>query len=122
MSKAIGGTHSKDHVIERYLDVARYLGAKVDSLDDVEFPMPDLSTETASVQHKLQEAGWQGGDYVVIVPGARWWTKEWPVEHYIELAKSLRLTVLPWCWQADLMMQSRDRRLPKAQQAHWLST
>lgn len=122
VSKAIGGTHSKDHVIERYLDVARYLGAKVDSLDDVEFPMPDLSTETASVQHKLQEAGWQGGDYVVIVPGARWWTKEWPVEHYIELAKSLRLTVLPWCWQADLMMLSRDRRLPKVQQAHWLST
>ena len=89
VSKAIGGSHSKDHVIERYLDVARYLGAKVDSLDDVEFPMPDLSTETASVQHKLQEAGWQGGDYVVIVPGARWWTKEWPVEHYIELAKKL---------------------------------
>lgn len=89
ISKAIGGSHSKDHVIERYLDVARYLGAKVESLDDVEFPMPDLSTETASVQHKLQEAGWQGGDYVVIVPGARWWTKEWPVEHYIELAKKL---------------------------------
>ena len=89
ISKAIGGSHSKDHVIERYLDVARYLGAKVDSLDDVEFPMPDLSKETASVQHKLQEAGWQGGDYVVIVPGARWWTKEWPVEHYIELAKKL---------------------------------
>ena len=27
VSKAIGGSHSKDHVIERYLDVARYLGA-----------------------------------------------------------------------------------------------
>ena len=65
------------------------LGAKVDSLDDVEFPMPNLSKETASVQAKLREAGWQGGSYVVIVPGARWWTKEWPVEHYIELAKKI---------------------------------
>lgn len=89
VSRAIGGAHSKDHVIERYLDVARYLGAKVDSLDDVHFPMPDLSKESASVQAKLHELGWNGGDYVVIVPGARWWTKEWPVEHYVALAKKL---------------------------------
>ena len=89
VSKAITGAHSKEHVIERYLDVARYLGAKVETLDDVQFPMPDLSKETASVQQKLQEAGYKGGDYVVIVPGARWWTKEWPVAHYIELAKKI---------------------------------
>ena len=89
VSKAISGAHSKDHVIERYLDVARYLGAKVESLDDVEFPMPDLSKETASVREKLQGLGWDGNKYVVIVPGARWWTKEWPVEHYVALAKLL---------------------------------
>ena len=89
VSRAISGAHSKDHVIERYLDVARYLGAKVDSFDDVQFPMPDLSKETDSVQEKLRQLGWSGGDYVVIVPGARWWTKEWPVEHYVALAKKL---------------------------------
>ena len=89
VSKAISGAHRHDHVIERYLDVARYLGAKVETLDDVEFPMPDLSKETASVNEKLRDAGWQGGNYVVIVPGARWWTKEWPVEHYIELTKKI---------------------------------
>ena len=89
VSRAITGAHSKDHVIERYLDVARYLGAKVDTLDDVQFPMPDLSKESASVRAKLAELGWNGGDYVVIVPGARWWTKEWPVEHYVALAKKL---------------------------------
>ena len=49
ISKAIGGSHSKDHVIERYLDGARYLGAKGESWDDVEFPMPDVRGETASV-------------------------------------------------------------------------
>jgi len=90
VSKAIIGTHSKDHVIERYLDVARYLGAKVDSLDDVEFPMPDLSAETKAVQAKLAEYGCNvGKKYVVIVPGARWWTKEWQVEHYADLAKKI---------------------------------
>ncbi|MDY4920800.1 MAG: lipopolysaccharide heptosyltransferase I [Phascolarctobacterium sp.] len=89
VSRAITGSHSKEHVIERYLDVARYLGAKVNSLDDVEFPMPDLSEETLSVQAKLRELGWDGSDYVVIVPGARWWTKEWPVEHYVSLAKKI---------------------------------
>ena len=89
ISKAITGSHSKEHVIERYLDVARYLGAKVDSLDDVQFPMPDLSKEAASVQAKLHDLGWNGNDYVVIVPGARWWTKEWPVEHYVALAKKI---------------------------------
>jgi heptosyltransferase-1/heptosyltransferase-2 len=85
VSRTISGTHRHDHVIERYLDVARYLGAQVDSLDDVEFPLPDLTKETASVQAKLREMGWDGGAYVVVVPGARWWTKEWPVEHYVEL-------------------------------------
>ena len=51
--------------------------------------MPDFSKETDSVQEKLRQLGWSGGDYVVIVPGARWWTKEWPVEHYVALAKKL---------------------------------
>jgi len=89
VSKAIIGGHSKEHVIERYLDVARYLGAKIDSLDDVQFPLPDLSKETVSVQEKLRQLGWNGGEYIVIVPGARWWTKEWPVEHYVVLIKKI---------------------------------
>ncbi len=88
VSKAITGAHSKDHVIERYLDVARYLGAKVESLDDVVFPMPNLDKEEASVKEKLAQKGLKG-DYIVIVPGARWWTKEWPIEHYVTLSQML---------------------------------
>ena len=87
VSRAITGSHSQDHVIERYLDVARYLGAEVGEL---EFPMPDLTKETAAVQQKLTALGMQeGADYIVIVPGARWVTKEWPPEHYGALAKML---------------------------------
>lgn len=85
ISKAICGSHSKDHVIERYLDVARYLGAEVEKVD---FPMPDLTSESQSVQKKLAEQNVMG-DYVVFVPGARWQTKEWPVEHYAELARMI---------------------------------
>lgn len=54
ISQAIKGEHSKDHVIERYLDVARYLGAKIDEL---EFPMPNLDAERASLVKKLNDIG-----------------------------------------------------------------
>lgn len=86
VSKAITGAHSKDHVIERYLDVARYLGADV-PVGELDFPMPNLDKETLSVWDKLQAKGMaKDSEYVVMVPGARWWTKEWPVEHYAKLA------------------------------------
>ena len=85
VSRGIKGEHAHDHVIERYLDVARYLGAKV---DQVEFPMPNLDKEAKAINAKLQEQG-VAGDYVVFVPGARWVTKEWPVEHYATLAQKI---------------------------------
>lgn len=85
ISRPICGEHSKDHVIERYLDVARYLGADI---KNIEYPMPDLSEETTSVFGKMHEEGLEG-NYIVLVPGARWVTKEWPAEYYAELAKML---------------------------------
>ena len=87
VSRAIVGPHSKDHVIERYLDVARYLGAET---DDIEFPLPDLSKEEAAVAAKLKRAGLpEKKKYVVLVPGARWETKCWPAEHFARLARLL---------------------------------
>ena len=89
VSKAITGAHSKEHVIERYLDVARYLGADV-PVGELDFPMPNLDKETASIWEKLQAKGMaKDSEYVVMVPGARWWTKEWPVEHYAKLANMI---------------------------------
>ena len=83
VSKAICGQHSEDHVIERYLDVARYLGADVKGID---FPLSDLAREEQSVREKLADKGLSEQEYVVFVPGARWETKEWPPEHYAALA------------------------------------
>lgn len=89
VSKAITGAHSKEHVIERYLDVARYLGADV-PVGELDFPMPNLDKETASIWEKLQAKGMaKDSEYVVMVPGARWWTKEWPLEHYAKLANMI---------------------------------
>jgi len=85
VSKPIVGPHVNDHVIERYLDVARHLGAEV---KDVVFPLPDLDEEMAKVSVTLAENGCDG-DYIVMVPGARWETKCWPEEHYAELAKKI---------------------------------
>jgi heptosyltransferase-1/heptosyltransferase-2 len=86
ISKAIVGPHIHDHVIERYLDVARYLGAKVDKIS---YPMPALKEQCESIKQRLIEAGMPDKNplpYVVMAPGARWETKQWPVEHYAELA------------------------------------
>jgi heptosyltransferase-1/heptosyltransferase-2 len=87
VSKAICGEHSHDHVIERYLDVARYLGADI---REIEFPLPDLTKEEQSVSEKLVEKGFSSEQkYVVFVPGARWETKEWPPKHYAALADKI---------------------------------
>ena len=83
VSRAICGAHSEDHVIERYLDVARYLGADI---KEIVFPIPDLTKEEQNVRKKLAEKGFDSHEYVVFVPGARWETKEWPPKHYAELA------------------------------------
>ncbi len=85
VSKAIIGPHIKDHVIERYLDVARFLGADV---KEVAFPMPSLQLETETVEKKLAALGLvQGTPYIVLAPGARWETKRWPAGHFAKLAQ-----------------------------------
>lgn len=107
VSKAITGPHAKDHVIERYLDVARYLGCDVNGID---FPMPDLSDAWKQVRTKLTATGLNlpeikvtaakvttsetaatvsTENYVVIVPGARWETKVYPAAHFAKLAQLL---------------------------------
>lgn len=80
VSKAITGAHARDHVIERYLDVARYLGCEV---NEIQFPMPDLQKEWQAVREKADSVK---KTYVVLVPGARWETKKWPAEYFARLA------------------------------------
>lgn len=83
VSKAITGAHATDHVIERYLDVARYLGC---TINEIQFPMPDLQKEWLAVQEKTEAVE---ESYVVLVPGARWETKKWPAAHFAKLAEMI---------------------------------
>ncbi|MDR0408294.1 MAG: lipopolysaccharide heptosyltransferase II [Campylobacteraceae bacterium] len=83
VSKPICGKNRDAHVIERYLDVVRFLGADVKK---IEFPMPDLSEAFESVQTKLGKIKKR---YIVITPGTRWETKEWPTKHYAKLCEMM---------------------------------
>lgn len=88
ISKAVHGKNDKGHIIQQYLDVVRYLGSDV---AEPFFPMPSLNSEkekcSAMLNNALPMA--KKEDIVVLVPGAGWVTKEWPVEYFVELGKKL---------------------------------
>ena len=85
VSRPIKGAHAHDHVIERYLDVARYLGAEV---KDIVFPLPRFDVESDKVKAMLLAAGLgEKEPYITMAPGARWETKQWPKENFAKLAQ-----------------------------------
>ncbi|MDR2790733.1 MAG: glycosyltransferase family 9 protein [Campylobacteraceae bacterium] len=104
VSKPICGKNRNAHVIERYLDVARFLGAEIKK---IEFPMPNLSEAEESLKEKLktlnfgknnggldEKNSFGGGfdigvKYVVFAIGARWRTKEWIMAHFAKLAQMI---------------------------------
>ena len=86
VSKAIKGEYAQAHVIQRYLDVIRYFGSKV---QEPEFVLPDLQAEHLKISAMLQQAGLGTNDYLVIAPGTSWPSKEWPLTHYQVLIEKL---------------------------------
>ncbi len=85
VSKPIAGKNKYGHIVERLLDVVRYLGVNVDT---IEYPLPDLSTAEISVKNKLLAAGCDL-PYVVVAPGSRGETKNWPPEYWAELCMKI---------------------------------
>jgi heptosyltransferase-1/heptosyltransferase-2 len=83
VTKPIYGKNRRGHIIQRYLDVARYLGADADK---VVFPLPDFSQEAAKMRELLTKAG-AGEKLAVFFPAAGWQSKEWPPERYARLAE-----------------------------------
>ncbi len=73
------------HALERYLDVARYLGARN--------PQPTctlpIAEQTAVMRSCLAELNCEGRPAVVINPVARWKTKLWSEEKFASLADRL---------------------------------
>jgi len=73
------------HALERYLDVARYLGAQ-DPSPACTLP---VEREVASVRKKIEGLQLSGRPLVVMNPMARWETKLWPEWRFSELADKL---------------------------------
>jgi heptosyltransferase-1 len=87
LCKRIVGEHFKGHVVDRYLDVVRSLGCKI---DDPVFEVFLTPEETDKATDILETAG-LGSDtsYVVLALGANWPNKIWPAENFAALSDHL---------------------------------
>jgi lipopolysaccharide heptosyltransferase I len=73
------------HALERYLDVARYLGAKEVSSSCT---LP-IGKERSAIEQRLSDAGLKRKPLIIINPVARWETKLWPEQNFAALADRL---------------------------------
>ena len=84
ISRPVIGAHANGHIVERYLDVARALGCRVDR---VVFPLEVPEREADLTRQIFSQAGGNmGNPYVVFAVGANWPNKRWPVESFAELS------------------------------------
>ena len=78
--------YDKDrHALERYLDVARYLGAREVSSSCT---LP-IDRERSVMRQRLSDTGLTRKPLIVVNPVARWETKLWSEQHFAELADRL---------------------------------
>lgn len=84
VSKPVVGSNAQGHVVERYLDVVRFLGCKVTKPD---FVINVTGEEAASAYQKAEREGFNlNSQYIVLAPGTNWATKCWPTRHFGALA------------------------------------
>ena len=84
ISAPVCGPHANGHIVERYLDVAREIGCRVET---VKFPLV-VSEKDESVARTLLIRGGvpEGAAYAVLAVGANWPNKRWPTASYAALA------------------------------------
>ncbi len=68
------------HAVDRYLRLASLIGIEAETVD---FPLPPPAGDFHP-----------GTPYYVVVPGARWPTKRWPVEYFVEVIRELPMTAV----------------------------
>ncbi len=70
------------HAVERYMEIPRSLGCP----GEVEFHIPVLREDRERIDRLIEGAG----DFVLVSPWARWETKLWEVERFVELCDLIR--------------------------------
>ena len=84
ISTPVCGPHANGHIVERYLDVARAIGCRV---DQVKFPLVVSEQDQKAACGVLVEAGVpEGADYAVFAVGANWPNKRWPAGSFAMLS------------------------------------
>ncbi len=84
VSTPVCGPHAKGHIVERYLDVARAIGCRV---EEVRFPFVVSERDERNARAVLSGAGVpEGAAYAVFAVGANWPNKRWPTASYAALA------------------------------------
>lgn len=87
VSKPVCGLNQNGHIVERYLDVVRELGCKVEK---VVFPMVITEKEADIATKIMQQSGADSEKpYVVLAVGANWPNKRWPTALYAGLVDYL---------------------------------
>ncbi|MCX7970010.1 MAG: glycosyltransferase family 9 protein [Negativicutes bacterium] len=74
------------HIVDRYLDVARAAGCKADR---ARWQFGRSEDDGRQTDQLLASCGLAGRRVAVLVPGANWPNKRWPVENYARLAGEL---------------------------------
>ncbi|MDU2063338.1 MAG: glycosyltransferase family 9 protein [Sporomusaceae bacterium] len=89
ISRPVCGAHQQGHVMERYLDVARAIGCKV---ENVRFPL-EIQPEEQERAEKIAIAAGFSLDvpYVLLTLGANWPNKRWPAKHLAAVSDWLSL-------------------------------
>jgi heptosyltransferase-1 len=87
VGQRICGQHKEGHIVERYLDVARYLGCNITT---VAFPIHITKAEAQTAEAIANHAGLRlEQPYAVLAPGTNWVSKCWPATHFAALADKL---------------------------------
>lgn len=87
VSEPVCGENRQGHIVERYLDVVRFIGCDV---SEVVFSMNITAEEAARAALTAAQAGLPTGQsYAVLAPGTNWTSKCWPTGHFAQLASEL---------------------------------
>ena len=75
--------HRLPHAVDRYMQVVRQLTGRV---PPVRFVLPRTPNAAAWAERLVRRLG---GPPIVVAPGARWYTKQWPAECFGRLIREL---------------------------------